>query len=85
MPLFSDTDPTIEEMMINGYRSMTPAEKLSLSWAMTQAVRKLAAARIKKQHVGISDRELQLRLASLWLDRDIMVKAFGWDPEKEGY
>jgi hypothetical protein len=85
MPYTTDTNPIIEEMMINGYRSMTPAEKLSLSWAMTKAVRKLATARIKKQHIGISDRELQLRLASLWLDRDTMVKAFGWDPEKEGY
>jgi hypothetical protein len=27
----------------------------------------------------------KLRLASLGLGRDIMVKVFKWDPEKQGY
>ena len=72
-------------MMISGFRKMEPWKKLALSEAMTQTVIQLAAARIRKQHEGISERELRLRLASLWLDRDTMVKAFGWDPEKEGY
>jgi hypothetical protein len=85
MPLFTDTDPNIEAMMISGYRKMEPWKKLALSEAMTQTVMQLAAARIRKQHEGISERELLMRLGSLWLDRETMVKAFGWDPDIEGY
>jgi hypothetical protein len=33
----------------------------------------------------LSERELRLRLAALWLDRETMIDAFGWDPEVEGY
>jgi len=33
----------------------------------------------------LTERELRLRLAALWLDRETMIEAFGWDPEVEGY
>jgi len=79
------TDRNIDGMMISGYRAMEPRKKLAQVSAMSQTVLRLAAARIRKQHDGISDRELLLRLASLWLDRDTMVRAFGWDPDREGY
>jgi len=31
------------------------------------------------------DREMKLRLASRWLEPELMREAFAWDPEKEGY
>ena len=65
MPYTTDTDPAIEAVMISGYRKMEPWKKLALSEAMTQTVIQLAAARIRKQHEGISERELPCVLASL--------------------
>ena len=44
-----------------------------------------ALARILKQYGTISEHEQRLRLAALWLDRDIMIRVFNWDPLKEGY
>jgi hypothetical protein len=49
-----------------------------------------AAARIRAQYgPDLPERELRLRLAALWIDRDIMVRAFvrafGWDPWAEEY
>jgi hypothetical protein len=85
MPLLSDTSPDAAEMMIRGYREMKPGRKMILAGAMSRAVMQLAAARIRKAHSGITDRELLLRLASLWLDRETLIRAFGWDPLKEGY
>src|SRR5688572_28826175 len=41
----------------------------------------LAAARITKQYGAMSDRELRLRRASLWIDRKTMIQAFDWDPD----
>ncbi len=37
------------------------------------------------QRGSIPERELRLRLASLWLDRETMIRVFHWDPEPEGY
>jgi hypothetical protein len=85
MPISIDTDRNVDEILIAGYREMEPRKKLAQASAMTRTVLQLAAARIRKQHDGISDRELMLRMASLWLDRDTLVRAFGWDPDKEGY
>jgi hypothetical protein len=64
---------------------MSPQEKLKRVDEMTKAVQQLALARIRKQHGNISEKEQQLRLASLWLDRETMVRIFKWDPKKEGY
>ena len=85
MPSLTDTDRNADEILIAGYRAMEPWKKLAQVAAMTRTILQLAAARIRKQHEGISERELQLRLASLWLDRDTLIRAFGWDPDKEGF
>jgi hypothetical protein len=51
-----------------------------------ELVEELAAARIKARYgPDLSERELRLRLAALWIDRETMVRAFGWDPEIQGY
>jgi hypothetical protein len=78
-----DTHPAIEEMLVLGYRRMSPADKLRRVEAMNEAVLQLAATRIRAEHPGIEERELRLRLASLWLDPETMVRAFGWDPHAD--
>ncbi len=80
-----DTSPEIEKILIEGYRKMTPAEKFQRINELTIAVQQMALARITQQYPNISDREKQLRLASLWIDRETMIKVFNWDPEEEGY
>jgi hypothetical protein len=81
----TDTDFETAEVLVQGYRAMKPQERLDRACAMSRAVVQLAAARIEKARPGISEREMRLRLGSLWLDRGTMMRAFGWDPEKEGY
>lgn len=81
----NDTSPEAEKILIAGYRQMTPQQKLQRVTALTQAVQKLALARILKQYGEISEHEQRLRLAALWLDRGTMIKVFQWDPEREGY
>ncbi len=81
----SDTPPEIQKILIDGYRKMTPRQKMRRVSELSKAVQQLALARIRNQYGGISDREMRLRLASLWLDRNTMIRVFGWDPQKEGY
>jgi hypothetical protein len=81
-----DTPLEVEEFLLARYRSMSPREKLHRVFDLNQTVRELAAARIRAEHgPQISERELRFRLVSLWLDRSTMIKAFGWDPEVQGY
>jgi len=77
----TDTDSAIEAMRIAGFQKMTPAQKLALAGALTRNIRQLALAGIRLRHPGIDDREAMLRLAAMSIDRAIMVRAFGWDPE----
>lgn len=81
----SDTHPAIQKMVIEGYRKMTPQQKMRRVSELNKSIQQLALARIRKQYGDISEREQQLRLASLWLDQELMQKVFGWNPQQEGY
>ena len=85
-PIPSDTPPDVEEILLEGYRRMTPGERLVRAFDMSRAVQQLALARIRAEYgPNLSEREERLRLGSLWLPRDTMIEVFGWDPEIEGY
>lgn len=80
-----DTDPAVEERQLEAWRRMTPAEKLRIVSELVRASEELALAGLKQRHPGATCRELDLRLAALRLERDLMVRWLGWDPEREGY
>jgi hypothetical protein len=81
----NDTPADVQKVLITGYQSMTPREKMRRVSELNKAVQQLALARIRKQYGEISEREQRLRLAGLWLNRETMIRVFDWDPEKEGY
>jgi len=64
---------------------MSAAQKLAVVSQLILGADELATAGIRMRHPGASGRELELRLGALRLDRDTMVRVFGWDPETEGY
>ena len=76
----------VEEILLAGYRRMTPAEKLERVADLHRAVQQMALARIRAQYrPNLSEREERLRLGAFWLDRETMIAVFGWDSEVEGY
>ncbi|HYN21705.1 MAG TPA: hypothetical protein VE078_12145 [Thermoanaerobaculia bacterium] len=82
----TDTPPEIEEILLEGYRRMTHWEKLRQVFELNRMAQQMAAMRIQAQYgPNLSEQELRLRLAALWLDRETMIAAFGWDPEVKGY
>jgi hypothetical protein len=80
-----DTPPHILKILIDGYRKMSPRQKLKRVDELTKSVQELAMAGIRARHGDIPQQEMRLRLGALWLDREIMVRVFNWDPQKEGY
>jgi hypothetical protein len=83
--LLSDTDPRIEQMLVAGYRAMSPAAKLERVRALTQAVQELALLDVRRRHPDAGPREQALRVASRWLEPELMAKAFSWDVTHQGY
>ena len=83
--MLDDTHPKIRQMQIEGYRRMTPQQKMRCVTDLINAARQMAAMWIRQQYGDISERELQLRLGALWLDRDAMIRVFDWDPKEKGY
>jgi hypothetical protein len=83
--LSPDTSPEVERIMIEGYRKMPAWKKLEQVCELTQLVRELAMNDIRRRYPLADDRERKLRLASRWLEPELMKKTFAWDPEKEGY
>jgi hypothetical protein len=81
----SDTHPSIETLLVEGYRTMSPAQKLNQVRALNRTIQEFALRDIRRRHPDADARELALRLASRWLDPDLMRRAFGWDVDQVGY
>lgn len=79
-----DTSPEAERLLIEWSRRASPAEKLALVLRLNARARALQLAGIRARHPNADERELKMRLASLWLDRKTMIAMFGWDPEEHG-
>ena len=54
--------------------------RLAIVSQLTLATEELARAGIRERHPNAAEREIELRLA-----RNMMIRVFGWDPEKQGY
>jgi hypothetical protein len=80
-----DTDPAIEDRQLEAWRRMGPEQKLRIVSELVRASEELALAGLRQRHPAASGRELDLRLAALRLERDLMVRWLDWDPEREGY
>lgn len=80
-----DTSPEIEKIIIEGYRKMSAAQKLKIMQDLIRSAQLLALSDIKRRYPDAVKRELQLRLASRWIEPELMRQAFGWDQEIEGY
>jgi hypothetical protein len=81
----SDTHPAAEAILLEGLRRMSPAEKLARVAALNEATATLVRARLRRDYPGMTQRQEQLRLASLRLGRSLVVRVFGWDPDVEGW
>jgi len=86
MQLFGrDTHPKAARVLIEGFRRMTPEQRLAQVDDLSRAARHLAELRIRAQYPDATDHEVRMRLGALTLGRKTMQRAFGWDPEREGW
>jgi hypothetical protein len=84
-PLFEDTSPEAERVLIEGLRKMTPSEKFQRIGEMNRMAYQLVLADVQSRYPTESQREWDLRIASRSLSAEIMLKVFGWDVQEKGY
>ena len=81
----SDTSPQAQAVFDRLNAELTDAQRLRQMCAMNETLRQLARARILAQYGPMPEPELVLRVAATAIRRELMVKAFGWDPEIQGW
>ena len=62
-------------------RARTHGERLLMVFEMTEFAVKMSEAGLRVRHPEASEREIFLRSAALRLPRDLMIRAYGCDPE----
>lgn len=77
---FRDTTSAALVKLVEIQRSMEPLEKLRQALAWSEGLEQLARQNIQRLHPAASEREIFLRAAARRLGRELMIKAYGWDP-----
>jgi hypothetical protein len=79
-----DTSAEIRRIQIARWASTTSVCKAEMVDALCKDTRELARAGLRGRFPKAAERERALRLGALTIDRDLMIEAFGWDPDLEG-
>ena len=83
-PQSHDTSLTLEETLFERYRQMSVEEKLDHIGALGRLAEELAVAGLSAKYPGASNEETRMRLVSRWIDRDTMIRLYGWNPKERG-
>jgi len=82
---FTDTDPRAMEVWLDLLRQKPAGERLATTLGLADLALKMAEAGVRKMHPQAPDREVFLRVAARHLPRELMIQAYGWDPEADGH
>ena len=70
------------EVWLDLLRKMPPGDKLATTLALSDFARRLSETGVRMQYPEADDREVFLRTAARHLSRDLMIRAYGWDPDE---
>ena len=84
-PLSRDTTPQAQRKHYELMRRLSPEQKLSMAFAVTNATRQLVLADLKHRFPQASEEEIRRRFIARVLPRDDVIRAYGFDPKAEGF
>src|SRR5258708_39878110 len=73
----SDTSIAAERVQFDGYRALSPAEKLEIILDLCSTGREWTLTGLRMRHPGASPEELELREACLRLGPDLARRVYG--------
>jgi hypothetical protein len=80
-----DTTPDAQRTQIELMRRLSPAQKLSLAFALTDTMRDLIRADLHQRFPFADESELRRRFIARVLPRADVIRVYGFDPKAEGY
>ena len=84
-PLSPDTTSDAQRKQYELMGRLTPEQKLSMAFALTDAMRQLILADLRHRFPGADDEEIRRRFIARVLPREIVIRAYGFDPKEEGF
>jgi hypothetical protein len=69
------------EVWLDMLRAKTPGERILMAFELSDFAVRVAESGVRVRYPEASEREIFLRSAALRLPRDLMIRAYGWDPE----
>ncbi len=78
---YEDTDPKALEVFLQLHREMTPGQRVAHIFEMVAFAEGLQRSSVRSMYPDASEREVFLRVAARRLDRETMIKVYGWDPD----
>jgi len=67
----NDTAPAVVALVLEGYRKMTPGERLRRMSALTVDLRRLIVADVRRRHPNATEDEVRAELARRWLPPEL--------------
>jgi hypothetical protein len=77
----ADTDEKAFQKLVELNRRMSPGEKLAQTLDLCTFMMRLSEHGVRMQYPNASERETFLRAAARRLGRDLVISAYGWDPD----
>lgn len=78
---YEDTDPEALEVFFELHRRMTLSQRVARVFELTAFQESLQRASVRSLYPQAGEREIFLRVAARRLDRDTMIRVYGWDPD----
>jgi hypothetical protein len=78
---YADTDPRALEVMYDLQRKMPPEEKIAWVFQLSAMALSLAEAGVRAMYPQAGEDEVVARLAARHLDRELVIRAYGWYPD----
>jgi hypothetical protein len=69
------------EVFVELHRRMPVSRKVALVFEWTDMLLRLSLDNVRRCHPEAGEREVFLRAAARRLDRDLMMRAYGWHPD----
>jgi hypothetical protein len=83
-PLSRDTTPDAQRKQVELMRRLSPAQKLSLAFALTDTMRDLVLADLRYRFPQANATEIRRRFIARVLSREDVIRAYGFDPKDLG-
>ena len=79
---YTDTDPRAMEVWLGLLRNKTPGERIEMALQLSGFAIQMSQGGVRAAHRAAPEREIFLRSAALRLPRDLMIRAYRWDPHE---